>query len=39
LRGGASKGKNNEKIGKGPATNVADITLILVLRVANGGNQ
>ena len=24
---------------KGPATNVADITLVLVPKVANGGNQ
>ena len=34
-----SKGENNEKIGKGPASNVADTTLVLVFRVANGGNQ
>ena len=36
---GISKGENSEKIRKGPATNIADITLILVPRTANGGNQ
>ena len=35
--GGNSKGENNEKIRKTPATNVADITLILVPRAANRG--
>ena len=34
-----SKGENSEKIIKGPATNVADIILVLVLGAANGGNQ
>ena len=32
------KGKNSEKIRKGPATNVANITLVLVPRATNGGN-
>jgi len=30
---------NNEKIMKGPATNVADTTLVLVFRATNGRNQ
>ena len=34
-----SKGENSEKIRKGPATNVAGTTLVLVLRAANEGNQ
>ena len=34
-----SKGECSEKIRKGPATNVADITLVLVPNTANGGNQ
>ena len=36
---GTSKWENSEKIKKGLVTNVADTTLILVPRVANGGNQ
>ena len=36
--GETSKGENSEKIRKGPATNVADTTLVLVLRAVNGGN-
>ena len=39
FQGETLKGKNNEKTRKGPATNVADTTLVLVSRVANGGNQ
>ena len=34
-----SKGKNSEKIRNGPATNVANTTLVLVPRATNGGNQ
>ena len=34
-----SKGKNSEKIRKGPVTHVADTTLVLVPRTANGGNK
>ena len=34
-----SKEESNEKMRKGPATNVANTTLILVPRVAKGGNQ
>jgi len=34
-----SKGENSEKIRKGPVTNVADTTLVLVPRAANGRNQ
>ena len=37
--GETSKGKYSEKIRKGPATNVANTTFVLVPRVANGGNQ
>ena len=33
------KRENSEKIKKGPITNVADTTLVLVPRAANGGNQ
>ena len=33
------KRENSEKIRKGPVTSVADITLVLVPRAANGGNQ
>ena len=36
---GTSKEENGEKIRKGPATNIADTTLILVPKVVNGGNQ
>jgi len=32
---GTSKEENNEKIRKGPATNVLDTTLVLVLRTEN----
>jgi len=34
-----SKEECNEKIRKRLAINVADTTLVLVFRVANGGNQ
>ena len=37
--GGSSKGGNSEKIRKRPATNVANTTLVLVPRTANGGTQ
>ena len=37
--GGTLKGKNNEKIRNGPTTNIADTTLVLVSKAANGGNQ
>ena len=36
---GTSKGENSEKIRKGPPTNVADTTLVLVPKVAHRGNQ
>ena len=36
---GTSKEGNSEKIRKGPTTNVADTTLVLVPKVANGENQ
>ena len=39
LWGETSKGENNERIRKGPAINVVDTTLVLVPKVANGGNQ
>ena len=34
-----SKEEYSEKIKKGPATNVANTTLVLVLKTANIGNQ
>ena len=37
--GETSKGENSEEIRKGLATNVANTTLILVPRAANGGNE
>ena len=36
---GTSKEGNSEKIRKGSATNVADTTLVLISRIANGGKQ
>ena len=36
--GGNLKRGSNEKIKKGPATNVDDTTLVLVPRAANGKN-
>ena len=39
FQGGNLKGGNNEKIRKGPATNVAYTTLVLVPRAVSGGNQ
>ena len=36
---GTSKGKNSEKIRKGPATNIVDTTLVLIPRTTNGRNQ
>ena len=36
---GTLKGENDEKIRKGPTTNVANTTLVLVPRAANGGNR
>ena len=35
---GTSKEENNVKTRKGPVTNVADTTLVLVPKAANGGN-
>jgi len=37
--GEISKGEYSEKIRKGPATNVADTTLVLVPMTVNRGNQ
>ena len=34
-----SKGENSEKIRKRPVSNVANTTLVLVPKAANGGNQ
>ena len=36
---GTSKRENSEKIRKGPVTHVADTTLVLVPRTANGENK
>ena len=37
--GGNLKRRSSEKIREGPAINVVDTTLILIPKVANGGNQ